>query len=76
MKELDLLMGMRKQGFRTNNECWRSDGAFHEGFGDSIHSNDCRTFSNLSGSLINAPFFLSAENAVESLFPEIVIDFP
>jgi hypothetical protein len=57
MKELGLLMGMRKQGFRTNNECRRSDGAFHEGFGDSIRSNDRRTFSNLSGSLINAPFF-------------------
>lgn len=68
MKELGLLMGMRKQGFRTNNECRRSDGAFHEGFGDSIRSNDRRTFSNLSGSLINAPFFLSAKKQNSSCF--------
>lgn len=58
MKKLDLLMGMRKQGFRTNIECRRPGGAFHEGFGDPTLCNGRRTFSNFSGSLINAPFFL------------------
>lgn len=68
MKKLDLLMGMRKQGFRTNIECRRPGGAFHEGFGDPTLCNGRRTFSNFSGSLINAPFFFAFFRAARLSF--------